>query len=186
MKVVAIGQGGGPTPVINASVAGALDALQQEGIKTFGLKNGIEALLSPNNIVDISNWSSHDLITRPGSALGTTRIKLDPEKNPRDSEKICLMLDTMKKLGIGGLIVFGGNDTAYDLKQIAKFNGNVRLVHGSKTIDNDLGSDGDSLSVIHHSPGFGSAALFNAIALRNLALDIGSDASKAMGPVTFY
>jgi len=98
--------------------------------------------------------------------LGTTRIKLKKgdDKDEKDNAKITKIRENIERLGIDNLAYFGGNDSA-DILQALGIG-----VHGSKTIDNDLGNNG----LVHHTPGFASAAWFNSIAVKNLAIDIGS------------
>ncbi|MEK6855039.1 MAG: 6-phosphofructokinase [Nanoarchaeota archaeon] len=161
-KVIAIGQGGGPTPVINSQVAGVLYEAKHSNVrKILGLRNGLEGLLydCPENIVDITDLNPFSIKTVPGAVLGTTRIKLDKDK---DDDKIEIIKKRMHENSIDALIYFGGNDSSYVLQSLGD---GFIFVHGAKTIDNDL-------PCCHHTPGFGSAALFNAKAIRNLALDL--------------
>ncbi|MFC1696999.1 6-phosphofructokinase [Nanoarchaeota archaeon] len=180
-NIIAIGQGGGPTSVINDQVAGALYMAKKYKLKIYGLVNGMEGLLNmhvPGNIIDITHWDPKHVRQRPGAVLGTTRIKLDRIK---DRDKIITIKNNIVKLGIDNIVYFGGDDSSAVLHALGIG------VHGSKTVDNDL-------MWCHHTPGFGSAALFNAIAIKNLALDIGSYSLRGninnkdyyIAPVTVY
>ncbi|HNT35565.1 MAG TPA: 6-phosphofructokinase, partial [bacterium] len=75
-------------------------------------------------------------------------------------------------LGIDAVIYFGGNDSSDQLLGLSRFAEGVSTMHGIKTIDNDL-------PVTHHCPGYGSAALFNATAIKNLDSDFSSYRVKA-------
>src|SRR3989344_4788907 len=138
IETIAIGQGGGPTAVINDEVAGALYQAKKRGVKNvYGLLNGLEGALYPyqGNIIDIADWNPMDLRGRPGAALGTTRANFKKEENGKkvlDSGKINLVKKNLMKLGIEGLIYFGGNDSSSVLQSLG--NG-FRAVHGAKTID---------------------------------------------------
>ena len=165
IKTVAIGQGGGPTPVINDEVAGALYVAKKHNLRVLGIRNGLEGLMNADtsgNIIDISGWEPDYVSEIPGAVLHTTRMKVEKGK---DDAAIETILRNMDRFGINSIAYFGGNDSSLILQALGIG------VHGSKTIDNDL-------MEAHHTPGYGSAALFNAIALRNLALDIGSFSSR--------
>jgi len=167
-KRLILGESGGPTPVIDWEVAGALDEAQKSGWEVFGMINGLEGLLNANiegNIVDLSRIDPMSFaFNGPGAGLRTTRIKPKAEQY----EKMAANLDA---LGITAVIYFGGNDSADQLLGLARFT-EARLIHGIKTVDNDLPET-------HHCPGFGSAALYNATALKNVHSDYSSYRVKA-------
>ena len=162
-KKVILGESGGPTPVIDWEVAGAVDQAQKNGWKVYGMINGLEGLLNANiegNIVDLSDVDPMSFaFNGPGACLRTTRIK----PNEAQYEKMAANLDA---LGIDAVVYFGGNDSADQLHGLSQ-QGNVQAIHGIKTVDNDL-------PVTHHCPGFGSAALYNATALKNVHSDYSS------------
>jgi ATP-dependent phosphofructokinase / diphosphate-dependent phosphofructokinase len=160
VKTIAIGQGGGPTPVINDQLAGALYEAKNAGLRVIGLTNGLEGLMNAHagNIIDINGWNPEVIRQSPGAVLHTTRMKI---KRGQHDEIISQLKDNLERYGIGSIAYFGGNDSSYILQQLGVG------VHGSKTIDNDLVG-------AHHTPGFGSAALFNATAIKNLAPDTGA------------
>ena len=164
-----VGESGGPTPVIDWEVAGALAAAQASGWEVYGMINGLEGLLNaniPGNIVDLSHMDPMEFVfSGPGAALDTTRIK------PKD-DQYKKMAEHLKLLGINAVVYFGGNDSADQLLGLGKHAADVQLVHGIKTVDNDLPKT-------HHSPGFGSAALFNATALKNVHSDYSSYRTRA-------
>jgi 6-phosphofructokinase len=160
VKRIIIGESGGPTPVIDWEVAGAMDAAQKAGVEIYGMKNGLEGLLNADiagNIVDLTPMDPTSFVFNgPGAGLGTTRIK------PKEAEykKIAANL---KALGVDGVVYPGGNDSADQLLGLTAVSG-VAAVHAIKTVDNDL-------PVTHHCPGWGSAALYNATALKNVCND---------------
>lgn len=165
---IVIGESGGPTPVVDWEVAGALDAAQKAGIEIYGAINGLEGLLNANlegNLVDLSDVDPMSFcFNGPGAGLGTTRIKPSDEQY----EKIAENLDAF---GIEGLVYIGGNDTADQLTGLSRHS-EVQTIHAIKTVDNDL-------PATHHCPGWGSAALYNATALKNVRSDYSSYRARA-------
>ena len=160
---IIVGESGGPTPVIDWEVAGIIDAARKAGIEVYGMINGLEGLLNANiegNVVDLTDVDPMAFVFNgPGAGLKTTRIK------PKDAEyqKIA---ENLAAFGVDGVVYIGGNDSADQLLGLAKVAG-VAAIHAIKTVDNDL-------PVTHHCPGFGSAALYNATAIKNVTNDFGS------------
>ena len=165
---IIIGESGGPTPVIDWEVAGALDAAQEAGVQMYGMINGLEGLLNANiegNIVDLSGMDPMSFVFNgPGAGLKTTRIK--PKE--REYKKIA---ENLAALGVDGVIYTGGNDSADQLLGLTRV-ADVAAIHAIKTVDNDL-------PVTHHCPGYGSAALYNATALKNVHNDFSGYAVMA-------
>lgn len=163
IKRIIIGQSGGPTPVIDWEVAGMLAAAKKYNYEVYGAINGLEGILHadvPGNIVDLSRTDPTQFIYNgPGAGLKTTRIK--PVK-----EQYQTIARNLKKLGVDGIIYIGGNDSADQLKGLTD-ESDIKAIHAIKTVDNDL-------PVTHHCPGFGSAALYNATALKNVHNDFSS------------
>lgn len=163
VKRIIVGESGGPTPVIDWEVAGVVDTAQKAGIEVYGMFNGLEGLLNANiegNIVDLSMINAMSFtFTGPGAGLRTTRMK--PTKD--QYRKIARNLEA---LGIDGVIYIGGNDSANQLLGLTA-ECDVKAIHAIKTVDNDL-------PVTHHCPGYGSAALYNAVALKNVHNDFSS------------
>ncbi|MFV0380593.1 MAG: 6-phosphofructokinase [Anaerorhabdus sp.] len=165
-----VAQSGGPSSVINATVAGVVKANQLNQIydKVYGGLNGIEGILQ-EKLVDLSNMSELDnqlLRQTPSSALGSCRYKLKRE-NVADFEKL---IEVMEKYDIETLFYTGGNDsmdTVAALSEYAKNKGitNRRFVGCPKTVDNDL-------MVTDHCPGFASAAKFIATTALQTWLDV--------------
>ncbi len=160
---IIVGESGGPTPVIDWEVAGAVDAAQQAGIEVWGMINGLEGLLNANidgNIVDLSDIDPMSFaFNGPGAGLSTTRIKPNDEQYKKIAEN-------MDALDINGVVYIGGNDSADQIHGLTQ-QCNAKGIHAIKTVDNDL-------PATHHCPGYGSAALFNATALKNVHSDYSS------------
>jgi 6-phosphofructokinase len=153
-----IGQSGGATAVINASLVGAYEAaLAGEHIEgIYGMLYGVQGLLR-EEIVDLRAESNHvwpGLLHTPSAALGTCRYKLQD----RDPERI---IDILRGYDIRYMLYIGGNDsadTAHRLAMAARHAGyDLQAISVPKTIDNDL-------PVTDHCPGYGSAARFLALA----------------------
>lgn len=180
MKNIVIGQSGGPTAVINSSLAGAMEyAFSREEIGTvYGMVNGIKGLLD-NNLLNLNEMfaGKDELIERlrlsPAMFLGSCRYKLS-ENNFDDYEKI---VDVLNENNIGYFIYIGGNDsmdTVLKMSEYAKKNNiDIKFVGVPKTIDNDLVG-------IDHSPGFGSAAKFVSASVKDISYDTSIYAIKSV------
>jgi 6-phosphofructokinase 1 len=154
-----IGQSGGPTSVINASLAGVVDASASSKAinRVFGMRFGIEGVLQ-NFLLDLGAESKETLKglkTTPSSALGSTRLKLQDEH----FEPI---LKQLKKYDIRYFFMIGGNDTMDTIHRVVEYarqSGYDMIGVGvSKTVDNDLfGTD--------HTPGYPSAARYVAMSV---------------------
>ncbi len=154
-----IGQSGGPTSVINASLVGVYKAAQNfAGIKkVLGMRYGIQGFME-EDIIDLGKESARTIAglkATPSSALGSCRYKLkDPD--------LPLIVDLLKKYNIRYVFLIGGNDTMdtiHRLEGCAKeHNYEVIGIGIPKTVDNDLfGTD--------HTPGFPSAARWVALSV---------------------
>ena len=170
-KNVIVGQSGGPTAVINASLYGVVyEALmQKEQIGTvYGMINGIEGFLA-DTIMDMNSVEQSgelELIkTTPGSFLGSCRYKL-PEDLKDDVYP--LLFKKFEEYSIGYFFYIGGNDsmdTVSKLSRYAAISGSeICFIGIPKTIDNDL-------CETDHTPGFGSAAKYIASSLLEIAHD---------------
>ena len=165
-----VAQSGGPTSVINATVAGVVKANQMNPYydKVYGGLNGIEGILN-ERFVDLTDMSDEEnLILRqtPSSALGSCRFKLKRD-NVEVFKKLIEILD---KYNIETMFYTGGNDsmdTVAALSEYAKANNitNHRFVGCPKTVDNDL-------ILTDHCPGFASAAKFIATTALHTWLDV--------------
>src|SRR5476649_5447 len=162
---ILVAQGGGPTAVINQSLAGvALEARRMAGItRVYGALHGVRGIVD-EDFVDLSQETSANLelvAATPSSALGSTRDKPDI---PYCQE----IFKVLQAHQIGHFFYIGGNDSSDTVRivseEAAKAGYPLRCVHIPKTIDNDLvGSD--------HTPGFPSAARFVAQAFAGANLD---------------
>ncbi len=165
-----IGQSGGPTAVINSSLAGAVEyAFSRDEIGTvYGMLNGIQGLLE-DNIMNLTerfaenNTDLKRLTVTPAMFLGSCRYKLSDQES--DMQKV---VDALLKYDIGYFFYIGGNDsmdTVYKLsKYVEKKNIDIKILGIPKTIDNDLCG-------IDHSPGFGSAAKYISLIVKNVSYD---------------
>ena len=163
---VLVGQSGGPTAVINASVAGVVaEALNHECIEEiYGTLNGVLGILQ-EDLIDLaaeSQQAIRGLRRTPGAALGTVRYKL---KKQQDFERI---LEVFKAHNIRYFFYAGGNDsqdTADKISKLAQEQGYaLRVIGVPKTIDNDL-------VVTDHCPGYGSVIKYISTTVREIACD---------------
>jgi 6-phosphofructokinase 1 len=168
---VLVGQSGGPTAVINASIAGVVsEALNHECIEEiYGSLNGVLGILN-EDFVDLASESQQTirgLRHTPGAALGTCRYKL---KKIQDFERV---LEVFKAHNIRYFFYAGGNDsqdTADKISKLAQEQGyDLRVIGIPKTIDNDL-------PVTDHCPGYGSVIKYICTTVREVACD-----NEAMG-----
>jgi len=168
---IVVGQSGGPTAVINASVAGVYKAGKELGAaKVYGMVNGIQGFLK-ENLLDLDDYlaveEGIDLLKRtPAAFLGTCRYKLPtPAGNENIYEQIFTIMD---KYEIGTMLYIGGNDSMDTVKMLsdyaAEHGKKQRFVGIPKTIDNDL-------PVTDHCPGFGSAAKYIATSIKEIIRD---------------
>jgi 6-phosphofructokinase 1 len=168
---VIVGQSGGPTAVINATLAGVYEGAKKANAATvYGMKNGIEGVLS-DNLIRLEDYLDSpekvELLKRtPASWLGSCRYKLkSAEQNPADYERIFSVLKARK---IDYFFYIGGNDSMDTIAKLSaygkKIGSDIRFVGIPKTIDNDL-------MATDHSPGYGSAAKFVATAVKEMIKD---------------
>lgn len=163
-----IAQSGGPTVVINSSLAGVVEAIQETGLagSIYGARHAVKGMLS-GDFVDITDLSGAklDLIAgTPGAALGSSRDKPDEEY----CQKI---FQQLAEKDIRWFFYIGGNDSSDTCRIISEVAArdayDLRAFHVPKTIDNDL-------VLNDHTPGYGSAARFVACALLGDSLDMQS------------
>ena len=169
---IAVGQSGGPTCAINASLAGVFKAAVESGKveKVYGSVYGIEGILKENLVVlndYIKSDEDLELIKQtPSTLLNSCRFKLpDMDKDASVYEKIA---QVFKKFDIGAFFYIGGNDSMDTVNKIsayfAKVGCDIKVVGIPKTIDNDL-------MCTDHTPGFGSAAKYVATTLKEIVRD---------------
>ena len=161
-KNAIVGQSGGPTSVINASLAGVFESCKNRGAEiVYGMCNGVAGLLE-ERVVDLSTVLTDDLDIEllkrtPSSFLGSCRYKLpDWHEDETVYKKLFAILE---KLNIGYFFYIGGNDSMDTIGKLAEYGeriqSDIRFMGVPKTIDNDLfGTD--------HCPGFASAAKYIA------------------------
>ena len=199
IRTILVGQSGGPTAAINASLAGIVRAAHIQGLRVLGMRNGIQGFLE-GKVVDLTEVleltasepkASEQAATNPGeknlqllrktpsSWLGSCRFKL-PElaasSEPAETSPIYQQIDAqLKKYQVDAVLYIGGNDSMDTTDKLSRYfaqvKSSVRVVGVPKTIDNDLeGTD--------HTPGFGSAARFVASVTAELTRDGGVYNSK--------
>ena len=154
-----IGQSGGPTSVINSSLAGVIDGVAKLDniVNVYGMNYGISGFME-EQLLDLSAQSEaviKGLRSTPSSALGSSRYKLQDADFPR-------VLEVLKKYDIRYFFLIGGNDTMDTVHRVEKYcreqGYDLVGVGIPKTVDNDLfGTD--------HTPGFPSAARCNALSV---------------------
>ena len=159
-----VGQSGGPTSVINSSLAGVIDAsIKSRRInRVLGMRFAIEGVLN-KHLLDLSDYDKQSLKAlqnTPSSGLGSSRLKLQEEHFPS-------ILKTLQKFDIRYFFMIGGNDTMDTIHRVVEYaNGRDYEMVGvgvSKTVDNDLfGTD--------HTPGFPSAARYVALSVQQSGL----------------
>lgn len=168
---VIVGQSGGPTAVINSSLAGVYKTAKDRGArKVYGMLHGIQGLLE-EKYVDLSEHIKSDLdidlLKRtPSAYLGSCRYKLPEIKGNTDFyDHIFEILD---KLEIQYFFYIGGNDSMDTIKKLSDYailNGStIKFMGVPKTIDNDL-------AVTDHTPGYGSAAKYIASITKEVIRD---------------
>ena len=169
-KTVLVGQSGGPTAAINASLAGVVAAARSVGARVTGMRYGIQGFLA-GRTVDLDevlpDARSLSLLKQtPASWLGSCRFKL-----PQPAENEPFYQDLFRRFAEAGadcVLYIGGNDSMDTIAKLGDYGRSVgseiRFIGIPKTIDNDLvGTD--------HTPGFGSAARLVATSTAELALD---------------
>jgi 6-phosphofructokinase 1 len=176
MRNALVALGGGPSPVINASLLGVYEACRSwpdRVGKIYAAVHGVEGLLK-EELIDLTKTDEAELkklrFTPSSGAIGTCRYKLhaDMEEAREDYARI---LDVVKAHDIGYFYYIGGNDsmdTAFKVSELAHKEGIDLTVAGvPKTIDNDLGDE--ECTLIDHSPGYGSTARYWAMLIRDMA-----------------
>lgn len=168
---VVVGQSGGPTAVINSSVAGVYAAAKKLGVnKVYGMVHGIEGFLQ-DRLCDLDEYLADEagieLLKRtPSAFLGSCRFKMPKIEGHEDVyEKV---FEIMEKHDIECLFYCGGNDSMDTVKMLSDYAAahgkNQRFVGVPKTIDNDL-------PITDHCPGYGSAAKYIATSMKEIIRD---------------
>ncbi len=171
-KNALVAQSGGPSPVVNASLLGVIDACRQAPSRIGGVYaawHGIEGVLK-EELIDMGAQDEAELkrlkATPCAGAVGTCRYKLR-EGQEADLRRI---VDVLRAHDIGWFFYIGGNDsmdTADRVSALAAQEGVELVVTGvPKTIDNDVGDE--RFTLIDHTPGYGSAARYWAMNVQNI------------------
>ena len=168
---IIIGQSGGPTAVINSSLAGVFKTAKDRGAgKIYGMRYGIHGLLE-HKYVDLSEHIRSDLdidlLKRtPSSFLGSCRYKLPEIKE--DHKIYEQIFSLLQKLEIEAFFYIGGNDSMDTIKKLSDYailtGQSQKFVGVPKTIDNDL-------ALTDHTPGYGSAAKYIATSTKEVIRD---------------
>ena len=168
---IVVGQSGGPTAVINSSVAGVYAAAKKLGVKkVYGMVHGIQGFLN-DNLCDLDEYLDNEtgveLLKRtPSAFLGSCRFKMPKIEGHEDVyEKV---FQIMEKHDIECLFYAGGNDSMDTVKMLSDYatahNKPQRFMGVPKTIDNDL-------PITDHCPGYGSAAKYIATSVKEIIRD---------------
>ncbi len=178
-----VGQSGGPTAAINATLAGVirgvLDCIAEGGEigHLFGMRNGVEGLLREDLVLldelfapeaDGEDPALDALTLTPAAALGSCRKKL-PAAGAADEDAVMgKLFGIFEKYNIRYFFYIGGNDSMDTVAKVSAYAEKVgyaiRVMGVPKTIDNDLvGTD--------HTPGFGSAAKYIAVTVQEILRD---------------
>ncbi len=167
-----VGQSGGPTSAINATLSGVIRGVMNEGaIPTlYGMRNGIEGLLR-EDLIDltaaVATEDKLDLLEHtPAAALGSCRKKLPRHKD--DPAFYEMLISIFRKYDIRYFFYIGGNDSMDTVAKLSEYlcetDYEMRVMGVPKTIDNDLvGTD--------HTPGYGSAAKYIATTVQEIIRD---------------
>ncbi len=171
MKNALVAQSGGPSPVINSSLQGVVEACfdYDEIDKVYAAWHGIEGVLL-EELIDMNSQDKYEISllknTPAAGAIGTCRYKLR-EHQEDDFNRI---IDVFLAHNIGYFFYIGGNDsmdTASKVSNLAKERGvDLTVVGVPKTIDNDVGDS--EFTIIDHTPGYGSAARYWATIMQNV------------------
>ncbi len=178
-----VGQSGGPTAAINATLAGvihgALGAMAHGGPieHIYGMRNGVDGLLR-EDLVELDALFAPDetgtstaldrLTLTPAAALGSCRRKLPAAGAADETEVMNRLFAILEKYSIRYFFYIGGNDSMDTVAKVSAYAERIgypiRVMGVPKTIDNDLvGTD--------HTPGFGSAAKYIAVTMQEILRD---------------
>ena len=162
-KNLIVAQSGGPSPVINNSLRGIVEAARDHAAigRVFGARHGIEGVLK-EELLDLSAQPHEEIallgVTPAAGSIGTCRYKLRPDQQ-QDFERV---IDVFSAHDVGYFLYIGGNDsmdTADKIAALAQARGlDLVAVGVPKTIDNDVGDA--AFRLIDHTPGYGSTAKY--------------------------
>ena len=181
-----VGQSGGPTAAINATLSGVVRGAQAHSdcIQTiYGMRNGIEGLMD-RRLINLSERLASEedkklLEQTPAAALGSCRKKL-PDPDSQKEEDVCFyesLFAILEEYNIRYFFYIGGNDSMDTVLKMSRYaqkcGYEIRIIGVPKTIDNDLPST-------DHTPGFGSAAKYIATTVREIIRDCAVYTTKAV------
>lgn len=170
-KNILVGQSGGPTAVINASLYGVvvegMDHLDEID-HVYGMVHGMEGFLKDDYLdlsEDLTQKELELIKLTPAAYLGSCRYKLPGDLT---SPVYPTVFEKLDALDIGYFFYIGGNDSMDTVSKLSRYadqiGSPVRFVGIPKTIDNDL-------MLTDHTPGYGSAAKYVASTVREISLD---------------
>ena len=168
---ILVGQSGGPTAVINSSLAGVIESAKSRGAdKIYGMRNGIVGLLDEKLVLLSEHFGSPlriELLKRtPSSYLGSCRFKLPDASD--ETEIYDRIFSILQKYEIDQFFYIGGNDSMDTIAKLSNYavsiNSPIRFIGVPKTIDNDL-------LCTDHTPGYPSAAKYIAVVMKELIRD---------------
>ena len=169
-------QSGGVTAVINATASAVIQEARARGVTVLAARNGILGALR-EDLIDTRKESIaaiRALAHTPGGAFGSCRFKL--KSLDADQARYQRLLEVLQAHDVRWFLYNGGNDsadTALKVSQLARASGyDLTCVGVPKTIDNDL-------AVTDTCPGFGSAAKYTAVSVREAALDVAAMADTS-------
>lgn len=169
-------QSGGVTAVINATASAVINEARARKIKVLAARNGILGALR-EELIDTSKEPAaaiHALAHTPGGAFGSCRYKL--KSLEADRAKYERLLEVFKAHDVRWFLYNGGNDSADTANKVSKlaaeFGYPLTCIGVPKTVDNDL-------AVTDCCPGFGSAAKYTAVSVREAALDVAAMAETS-------
>ncbi len=168
-KNILVGQSGGPSSAINASLAGILKAASARlpQVTVYGALNGITGVLE-GKLKQLALTANELALLRqtPAMALGSCRYKFSDYSE--DETDYLRVLDTFRQYDIGAFFYIGGNDSMDTASKLASYfrsqKEDIQVIGVPKTIDNDL-------VCMDHTPGFGSAAKYLAVTMTEIIRD---------------
>jgi 6-phosphofructokinase 1 len=169
-------QSGGVTAVINATAAAVIEAARARKVKVLAARNGILGVLR-EDLIDTSKESAaaiRALAQTPGGAFGSCRVKL--KSLDEDRARYERLIEVLRAHDVRWFLYNGGNDSADTALQLSKlaaeFGYPLTCIGVPKTVDNDL-------ALTDCCPGFGSAAKYTAVSVREAALDVAAMAETS-------
>lgn len=175
-----VGQSGGPTAAINATLAGVYSAAKEAGVeKVYGMLGGAQGLIDGKVILlddilcDAENLKL--LKQTPSAALGSCRFRFpDSEKEPEVYKRL---FEVLESLDVAYFVYIGGNDSMDTIAKLSayakKIKSDIKFMGAPKTVDNDL-------PLTDHTPGYGSAAKFIATMVKEVVCDCDVYAMKSV------